>query len=806
MVGQTSKNFKSPTRIDSTGFVLLLVAMSSLLTLTTCQDGPTPLTAEVPLHLEEHLDQAVVTGSEPGADIPEVIEWRFDEPQPDWKAIVYPRQPDGSAAAQVERTEDALRITLSGANRSWSRSNPLVGFVSIEPKDWVQSEWADVLVRARTSEKVNEISLGHHRSAQAPVIRDGSEQTYIFPIAADPSESNSGAGIMIGVWAAEPASIDILSVSVVPKEAHFADPPLGVKSEARGQAYRRTLYTHAPSKLEYRVHVPESGRLDVGLGVLRDDEPVTFRVTAEYDGERLDRLLDESYSDSERWAQRSIDLAHLAGRDVTLALETDSDQDGTIALWAAPTLSGVRSTSMPNIIFYIIDSAGADYMSAYGYNRRTTPNIERLAAEGVLFEHAYSNASWTRPSTLTFLAGLQHSAMGGLQNNRNVPPDQVPMIHEHLHRAGYQTALLTSNPNSGTMSNLDRGVDYLRESGVPDAASSEALHAEFWKWRREYPSGPYWVHFQTTDVHGPHNPPAPFAGLYVSPERRNIREEWEKKLRATNLPGGVGGGAFDKAGVDRVAYYTVDRDLYAETMAHQDYQIGRLVDRLKARGEWENTLLIIASDHGIDAGAIDFDWLTRETLPPPWQFFSLFRPGINRIPMIFVWPGHIVEGQRFRDPVSMIDMLPTVLDLVGLPQAEIKHGQSLAPLLRGEPGWEPKPVILDQFEQDVNTGELRGFIEVVDGRWAASLRINPGADRPKEEKRPVPLLLYDLWDDPYCLNSLHDERPDLVRKYTELLEAQFESHQALAQQFTRGEDSPLNADQLETLRSLGYIQ
>ena len=216
--------------------------------------------------------------------------------------------------------------------------------------------------------------------------------------------------------------------------------------------------------------------------------------------------------------------------------------------------------------------------------------------------------------------------------------------------------------------------------------------------------------------------------------------------------------------------------------------------------------MIIASDHGIDAGAIDFQRFASENLPPIWSFSVMFRPGMNHIPMMFVWPGHIAPGQRFRDPVSMIDMLPTILDLVGLPQPEVKHGQSLAPLLRGEPGWEPEPVILDEFRQDVKTGELRGLIEVVDGRWAASLQISPDPHRPTERKRPVPMLLYDLWNDPYCLNSLHEERPDLVKKYTEFLEAQFESHQALAQRFTRSKDSPLNSEQLRTLRSLGYIQ
>ncbi len=140
------------------------------------------------------------------------------------------------------------------------------------------------------------------------------------------------------------------------------------------------------------------------------------------------------------------------------------------------------------------------------------------------------------------------------------------------------------------------------------------------------------------------------------------------------------------------------------------------------------------------------------------------------------------------------------------------QGQSLAPLLLGEEGWEPGPVILDEFEVDPETGELTGLIAVIDGRWGASLEINPVPpeededEEAAERRRPVPLLLFDLWADPMAMHPLHEERPDLVEKYTEVLEAQFEAHQVLAQLFTPGGEVKLTPAPLETLRSLGYIQ
>ncbi|MFH1763268.1 MAG: sulfatase/phosphatase domain-containing protein, partial [Gemmatimonadota bacterium] len=243
-------------------------------------------------------------------------------------------------------------------------------------------------------------------------------------------------------------------------------------------------------------------------------------------------------------------------------------------------------------------------------------------------------------------------------------------------------------------------------------------------------------------------------------------------------------------------------------------QIGRLVERLKAEGEWENTLLVIGADHSINAAAGDLRFLMQDTLPPGWTYDTpYFRPGVGRVPLLFIWPGHIRGGQRFSEPaVSMIDVLPTILDLVGLPLPEIMQGQSLAPLLLGTGGVEPRQVVFDQFTVDQETGELRGRLEVLDGRWGASLEINPElpeGDETEEEaqwRRPVPFLLYDLWNDPYCLHSLHEERPDLVEKYTAFLEAQWEAHQALGQYFTAAEDVVLTAEQLEMLRTLGYIR
>jgi len=807
-----------------------LLAVLLVPSCTGRDSNPPPLTAHMPLHLEEHLDAATIVGSEVPADLRQSVEWRFDEPQPGWKATTPLPFPAGIRPAAVSQMDDALQISLGSSN-----ANPdgdLVGGVFVDVPEWNHREWAHVVIRARSSGP-GSMALGFniwdqegHPDEGRPypyemagedetrLVGDGTVQTYQLLLEPDDPWEGLMEQVGLEIWADDPLEVDILSITVVPMDAVFAEDPAGVRHLERNNRYRRSLFVHTPAQLEYRVQVPEGGRLDTGLGTLWSEPPTTFRVTARADGGPAETLLEESYGDPGTWAQHSIDLSAYAGQAVTLSLEAESERDGSVALWGAPTLTGARTTDTPNVIFYIIDGAGAEYMSVYGYNRRTTPNIERLAAEGALFEQAYSNSSWTRPSTASFMTSLQHSVLGGAQNGFNVVPDNALTMAQHMHGAGYQTAVFTANPNAGKMSGLERGVDSFQESwtefdyygeGEHWRESSKYVQEAFWDWREAYPAEPYWVHFQTVDAHDDFPAVAPFGGLFVSAAQAQTREDWSERLRE------VGGSnpyseAWEETGLSRPTYWSVSQGLYDEAMAHTDYQIGRLVDRLKAEGEWENTLLIVAADHSIEAAIqAETPIAMMDSLPPIWNGGRNLRPSITRIPLLFVWPGKIRGGQRFSGPaVSMIDVLPTILDLVGLPPPEVMQGQSLAPLLLGEGDVEPRPVILEEFVVDLETGEFEGWIEVIDGRWGASLEINdPWPSRPP---RPAPLLLHDLWSDPYALHSVHDEHPDLVDRYTAFLEAQFEAHQALGQYFTPAEGVVLTPEQLRALRALGYIQ
>jgi arylsulfatase A-like enzyme len=801
--------------------------------------GPSAITVDMPLHLEDHLDAATITGSELPGNPPETVEWRFDQPQPDWQATPLWNPP--FAAATLARTGEGLRVSLTDRTRN-PNGRPIAG-IHVNVPDWDPREWAEVVIRARvdSASSVNFVRLAFNlregrgdatnflppfqfSGQSSPIVRDGAIQTYRLRVG--DGGRRVGGGDQLGLWQQlvlwfatddAPGSIEVLSVSVVPKGAVYADSSHGVRPVTIGERIRRTLYTHAPGSIAYRVRVPEGGRLDAALGVLHSHDSVTFRIKVRSGGTDA-TLFDEQYT-AEQWGQRSVDLAQYAGQTVTLTLETEAAQPGRVALWGAPTLSGSAPAAgnRPNVIFYVIDGGWADDMSVYGYSRRTTPYLERLAAEGVVFEHAYSTASWTKPSTITFMTSLPNSVVVKDIDMQfePLPANAVPMA-DHVHRAGYQTAVFTSNPWAGAISGLERGTDLMRDGrATRDYTSSVELQDDYWAWRDAYPAQPYWVHFQTTDVHEYEGtqpaPVAPFSGMYVTAgRRREFFREWERfnaERARTPSEGSTAAfkrGALEAARVDRVGFFETMRALYDESVAHQDYQIGRLVERLRERGEWENTLLIIAADHGIAAALWDLAAFMEDTMPPPWNE-PILRSSISRVPLVFVWPGHIEGGRRFEDPVSMIDVLPTVLDLLGLPQPDIAQGQSLAPLLRGVPGWEARPVILEEVSYNRRANRREGLIEMIDGRWGASLQLFH-AETDSANRRPWPLLLFDVWADPQALHPVNEQYPDLVQKYTGLLEAQWTAHRALATRFTGRDPIALTPEQLEQLRALGYIR
>src|SRR5262245_10827375 len=376
-------------------FFVIALLLGFLAACSSERDAPDA--ANGPLHLADRLAAARLEGSAPPKHPPAALEWSFAAPRTDWRPA--PSPSPRLLPPQTSHTADALRIDLGAGQRLRNR---LAGGVYVElPAGTNRNDWAYAIVRARATggarmltlaanlrqkpgETVFEVLPFEHRGEGLPLVADGSVQRYVFT--ADWGEDDESAWRQLGLLVdarGEAASVELLSVSLVPAAAKYLEKKAGVTSEAREAVYRQTLYLHAPGKVTFPLTVPPGGRLDFALGVLAPEPAVSFGVEA--GGKTLWR---ETYRDKVRWGQRSVDLAAAAGKTIELSLAVDSRTPGTVALWGAPIVSGTAKPARPNVILSVIDAGGALYSSAYGYPRRTTPNLERLAAEGALFENA----------------------------------------------------------------------------------------------------------------------------------------------------------------------------------------------------------------------------------------------------------------------------------------------------------------------------------------------------------------------------------------------------------------------------------
>jgi carboxypeptidase Q len=344
-------------------FLTLAITLMALSCSGPESDQPI-LTAELPLHLEEHLNDARIDGSEVPNDLPAPVEWNFDEPQPGWKAVGPLFSEEG--AVRLETTEDALRIHFSEEANRTKNSKMINGGVYIDLPNWQREDWLEVLVRARNSDEFLRCNLDYNlgermqpgtnlRSGilyagdRTRIISDGEVHTYRLSI--DVHQQNWGKWenpwrqFILSFVAPEPASIDLLSVSAIPKDYLYK--PTGVLTEERDQIKKDAIFTHAPGRIEYRIKIPYAGSLDVGLGVLREASPVTFRVNGSTMGDDETTLFEEICADENGWVQHIIDLSIFSGKTVKLSLETDAEQPGSIAFWVKPTINGIKEEYKP---------------------------------------------------------------------------------------------------------------------------------------------------------------------------------------------------------------------------------------------------------------------------------------------------------------------------------------------------------------------------------------------------------------------------------------------------------------------------
>lgn len=286
----------------------------------------------------------------------------------------------------------------------------------------------------------------------------------------------------------------------------------------------------------------------------------------------------------------------------------------------------------PNIIVFILDDVGQQDVGAFGNPAVHTPNIDRLAAEGMRFENAFLTTSSCSPSRASILTGMYPTATGAPDLDDPLPPDKVG-LPKLLHQAGYYTASIGKwHLGEPYKSQFDRVVEPREESGAADWLPELA---------RRPPGKPFFFWLASKDAHDPYywNPPL----RHQDPSRIVVPSYAEDSAFTRQVMAG-----------------------YYDEIARADENIGKVVAMLREQHLLDNTLIIVLSDNGAQFGGAKT---------------TLYDEGI-KTPLVMRFPATIPSGVANQQLVSAVDLMPTILQLAGLSPVPNAPGVSLVPTLK----------------------------------------------------------------------------------------------------------------------------
>jgi arylsulfatase A-like enzyme len=331
-------------------------------------------------------------------------------------------------------------------------------------------------------------------------------------------------------------------------------------------------------------------------------------------------------------------------------------------------------SSPPNVIMIIVDALRADHVSAYGYSRPTTPNLDAfIADQGVIFQDSISASSWTYPSNAAMLIGRNPSSIGVVWADRDssIPADET-MLAEYLHDAGYYTAGFTSAWYASAQFGFNQGFDVFEEhiGHGADRTRAEELNVAAMAWLSNTWTStlsgtqPLFLYLYYFDPHTWYNPPSPYDTLYDATYTGTLTAEVYQDGVA------VASGVISPTARDVLHLVA----LYDGEINYWDHHLGEMLTTLDDLRLLDSGIVIVTSDHGEMFGEHD-----------KWVHGNSLYEEVLRVPLLIRYTGAISAGQVVSMPVQAVDILPSVLDWADMPVPEDLRGISLRPLVQAEP-------------------------------------------------------------------------------------------------------------------------
>ena len=573
-------------------------------------------------------------------------------------------------------------------------------------------------------------------------------------------------------------SIWIRSEDTQPKSAQAAPGYESLLANVRlGEEERRALALSRRSTLRYHVQIPAGASLGVGVGSEGEGTtPLVVEVAME--GKPATQVLAAEAGSS--WTDHKVDLSGFAGQVVRIDLRAKGQGAGRVA-WHAPRILLPAKAEQPiepakNVIVLVIDTLRADKLRPFNPKTRVkTPTIDRLATEGVVFQLAQAPENWTKPSVASILTGL-HPQTHQQKTGDAALPSSALLLSEHLKGEGFGTGSFIANGYVSDRFGFDQGWDhytnYIREGRNTEAKN---VFEEAGNWIEEHKDERFFAYVQTIDPHVPYDPPGEYLRMYDPSEYSGqIKPRMTGDLleRAKRRPPAV---VFDARDKRRLVA------LHDGEITQHDHFLGLFIDRLVDLGVWEDTLLVVTSDHGEefdDHGS--------------WGHGHSVYQELLHVPLMFRLPNRLPAGAQIPNAVSTLDVAATVTELVGVSPMPKNEGQTLVGLMRGAPPEKPT-VAFSDFQDDRRV--------ITTGRYKLILRGN------------LTSTMFDLIADPHEKNELDASASPIGRRYSRMLLGQFlgatdrgdwlSAEQKSGTQLER-ENAEMDDTIRDQLRALGY--
>lgn len=671
--------------------------------------------------------------------------------------------------------------------------------VMLSPKqpavDWSLYRAVEIRMSAQGGTEVK-IKIGDFEARQK-LGPAGQYNVYRFPIDLEAPKGSRLLGVMPTDSLDQPAAIH--SIKLIPKAAGFTK-PLDRAMLGKNDDYRSALYVHSPSTITFTVEIPPGAHLRFGTGTTAKGSAIKFHVSLQ--GASAD-IYSNTVNDPDRWQDADIDLSRWrSSKAVALQLRTESTHEGDVALWANPVITKPVAKQRPNILIYTIDTLRADHASLYGYSRETTPFLKKLGATGLVFEDCQAQATWTKSSVASLMTSLYAFTHGITSDADTIPPGSATLAQQ-LRAASYVTASIVSTPFVGRATGLERGFDYLLEYPVVQrevhlqtdhATDSAALNRVVFPWLEAHHDEPFFLYAHSTDPHAPYDPPSAF-NPFANPAENAVFNHNYSSFRTNHE---YGGGAVispeicRKAGIDPPSFIREATDRYDGEIRNNDHNFELLIGKLKQLGILENTLIIVVSDHG------------EEFWDHGWTAHGHTVYGELTHSLLMMWnPALLPKPRHISQPVQLIDVAPTVLDLLGLTAPPVMQGQSLVPFGRGQAFERRGLVVSSRFaavrpEGLVPENAVDDFA-ITDARWKFIYR-NKAA---KAGVRKVEL--YDRLADRTEQHDIAAQNPRLVEERVAALSQWIAGQNKVRSIIGHTGTSQLDQQTLEQLRSLGYL-